>query len=765
MKTSKIVVVALMSLTLIALEMAWTRILSAEFFYTFAFLVLSLAILGLGMGALSVRLFPFLNSEKKLGLMLSLSGMMAMASPLLVFQLGLNFSQLLASWVMVGKLILTIILLSSTFYFGGIALTVIFRNHHKEIDRLYMADMIGAGFGIILAIILMNTFGTPVATFLIAIPILISALIVSPKFQKILPLILMGAALYVSPYGMDLLEAPQRERGPVIYKHWDAMAKIKMFTYPGDEGRGIVIDNAANTPVYKFDGDYQYPDTLPKDQWGIPVGDLIHRFDNCTFLSLGAGGGADVLQALVEGAAEVHAVEVNPWLNKMLLEGDPDGYDQTYLDTTGADFKDLPAYNSGLYNNPKVTVVSEDARAYVRRFENKFDIIYSLSSNTFAALASGAFAMAENYLFTTEAFADYWYALSDSGFLMMEHQFYMPRLVTEVMDALGDIGINNPKDHFAIYNLPKMRRNALLLSKQPLTEDILKTALKDLSPESFADIHLLFPAVDSLKHNPIQQIVDRGWKAVADSMPIDISPNTDDRPFAAQLGMWRNLKLSGVERLLPYEFYGFPLTKLLIVTILLIVIVLIIPLNLLPYLRKGLKLKSAPWLFFFLIGAGYMMVEVILMQKYTLFVGPSVYSISTILMTMLIMSGIGSRFSNKFKDALPFIGIIIWLLLDIFVFRYITNALGGFSQGMRIFVTALLIAPLGFFMGMPFPKAGLKVGELVDWGFAVNGAASVLGSTLIILVVVSYGYAVGLILCALIYLGAYGLLTVKKGWS
>ena len=106
--------------------------------------------------------------------------------------------------------------------------------------------------------------------------------------------------------------------------------------------------------------------------------------------------------------------------------------------------------------------MTEDARAYVRRFENKFDVIYSLSSNSWAALASGSFALAENYLFTTEAFIDYWHALSDSGFMMMEHQVYAPRLVTEVVDALTRIGVDKPLDHFAVYDLPKMRRTMIL---------------------------------------------------------------------------------------------------------------------------------------------------------------------------------------------------------------------------------------------------------------------------------------------------------------
>lgn len=759
----KYAIITLLSVTLISLELTWTRILSAEFFYTFAFLILSIAVLGLGTGALAVRLFLALNKENTIGISLSAAGIMALVGPFLVFKSGIDFSQLLSQPVTVMTLMLIILILSSAFFFGGIALALLFRNNNKQLPRLYMADLFGSGFGVVLAILLMNIFGTPSATCLLVLPILFASIIALPRFLKLLPIILIIAVFLVRPFADKWLEAPQKERGPIIYKHWDAMAKIKMFCYPKDEARGIVIDNVANSPVYRFDGEYTFPEGTPKDQWGIPVGDLIHRFDNCSFLSLGAGGGADVLQALMEGAQEVHAVEVNPWLNKMLLYGDSTGYLKSYLDTLKTDLIDLPEYTSRFYYNPKVKVVSEDARAYVRRYKNKFDIIYSLSSNTFSALASGSFAMAENYLFTTEAFMDYWHALSDSGFLMMEHQFYMPRLVSDVSDALDRLKVTNPKSHFAVYNLPKLRRNVLLLSKQPLTSEILQTALIDLSPETNADIYLLYPAADSMKNNPIQQIVDYGWSVVADTMAFNISPNTDDRPFAAQMGLWKNLKLKGVEKLLPYEFHGFPIAKLIIVIILMVVMVMFVPLTLLPYFKKGQKLKAAPWLYFFSTGMAFMSIEVVLIQKFTLFVGPSVYSFATILATLLIMSGIGSFFAPRFKDFVPFIAIILWILIDIIFLTKVTSGL-GLNQMVRIIITALFIAPLGFFMGMPFPKAGVVVGDLVDWGFAVNGVASVFGATLIMLIVFSVGYTVGLLAGGILYLLSWILFKINKGW-
>ncbi len=794
MKGSKLVIIALISVTLIALELVWTRIFSAEFFYTFAFLVLSLAIMGLGMGALALRLFSFLHRERYLGVTLSVTGLMSLLSPILVFQLGLRFSQLFNSWAMVGKLILTVFLLSSAFFFGGIAIAMLFRNYHREIPRLYMADLLGAGAGVLCAIILMNRLGTPAATFLIALPVLLAALLTSGRWLKVIPVALAAAVFILCPYAGTLLEVEREEHGPVIYKHWDAMAKIKLFDF-SEHYRGINVDNVANSPVYRFDGNWDRPDSM-KFEWGIDASYLIDQFDSCVFLSLGSGGGTDVLQALQEGATEIHAVEVNPHVNKMMLYGDPSGYvsdvpraaDATTQDSTAkhstpedsaaedpvkvdssqgnstASVVTLAEYSGYIYHDPRVKVVTEDARIYVRRHKKKFDVIYSLASNTWAALASGSFALAESYLFTTEAFQDYWEALSDSGFMMMEHQFYMPRMVSEVMDALDELGVEDVRSHFAVYDLPQMRRNILLLSKRPLNDEILNHAFGELTAEKYEAIHLLYPVRDSLKDSLISQIVERGWEDAADLAAIDISPCTDNRPFIAQMGMWKNFHWNELEKVLPYEFFGFPLSQIIIVVILLVVILLAIPLNLVPYLTNGDHLRAVPWLYFFIIGAAFMAVEVVLIQKYTFFVGPSVYAIAAILLTLLIGSGIGSRFAKRTGDKTAFLAIITLLLLDVLAYRYIIHGLDGLEMFSRILITVLLIFPLGFFMGMPFPKGALRVGALIDWGFAVNGAASVLGATFILLVAITSGFTVALLLGAFLYLLAFAFISVKSAW-
>jgi hypothetical protein len=392
-------------------------------------------------------------------------------------------------------------------------------------------------------------------------------------------------------------------------------------------------------------------------------------------------------------------------------------------------------------------------------------VIYSTSSNTWAALGSGSFALAENYIFTTEAFADYWEALTDRGFLTMEHQMYMPRIVTEVIHALEGQGVAEPRAHFAVYNIPHRRRNLLLLSKQPLTEETIYYAFGELTPEIHGQRHLLYPAPDSLAGNLIDQVVTGGWEAASDSAAIDLSPCTDDRPFVAQLGLWKNFSWDNLGQINQYSgFTGFPLAKVIIVILLLVVFVFLIPFNLIPYFTRGPKLKAVPWLYFFTIGVAFMMVEVVLIQKYALYIGASVYSIATVLLTLLIASGIGSRFAKRVGDGTAFIGIVVWLALDIFLFGVVTSGLEGLPILARALVVAVLTFPLGFFMGMPFPKGTLRVGELIDWGFSVNGAASVLGATLIVLIAFSYGFTAALIIGALTYLLAWALMSIKRAW-
>lgn len=739
------VLIFLVSLSLIALEIVWTRVLSAEFFYTFAFLILSLAVLGLGLGGLALRLFPRLAVERSMGPLLMATSLLALTGPLAVLHLGLEFAQVTANPVMLGKLALTVLILCSAFFTGGMVVALIFRLQHADMPRLYRSDLVGAALGVVVAIGLMNTVGTPATVLLLPVPLLaVAALRCSGRLRwgcLLLSLVPLG----LLPWREQLVAKPRTERLPVTERHWDAMALVKI--QPGEGYTNLNIDNAANTPVNEFDGDWSGLAAQQPSPFFLDPQPLMRAQADCRFLSIGAGGGGDVLMALKNGAAEVHAVEVNPFINRLLVEG-------------GA----LSAYSGKLYSDPRVRVVTEDARSYLRRHREQFDVIYSLSSNTFAALASGAFALAENYLFTTEALRDAYRALRPGGFVVVEHQFYVPRMVSEALEGLRLAGVAEPERHLAVYVLPKLRRQVILIGQAPLTDEQIDTAFLALTDKDGPLMERRFPRPAPGVSLTIDRIVREGWRQVQADSPTDLSPADDNRPFTAQQGLLKNLKWESLKAPDAMEYRGFPIAKLLIVVVIVLVAVLVLPLNLLPCLRPGPRLSAAAWLYFFSIGAGFMVIELVLLQQFTLVIGPSAYTLAVLLFVLLLGSGLGSRYSLAAPDWLPFAGIGAWVLLNVLCFTMAADALAPLPMWGRIVGSGILIAPLGFFMGMPFAKGSRRVGALIDWGFAVNGAASVLGSAAVLLVAFSFGFRAALLAGASLYVAAWGLLARRSGW-
>jgi len=739
-------VVALLSTTIISLETLWTRIFSAEFFYTFAFLILSFAILGLGLGALALRLYPQLGREESLGTVLLLAALAGLLGPASVLRLGLKFSVLFREPAMVGKFVLTLVILAMPFFLAGVGLAAIFKRGHAEMPRLYMWDLVGAGLGVGLTILAMNTLGVQLVAVLACVPMALAAMLAHRGRMRAAHAATAVLVVVMCVFAGPLLDVGPSKRGPVVYQHWNAMGRVQVHDVRPDY-RDIVIDNAAHTPCYRFDGDFGNGLITEEDSF-FHFAPLVDGRTGYVLASLGSGGGKEVLQGLFLGAGEIHAVEVNGAINGMLTNG--------YLED----------FSGRIYKNPRVKVVTEDGRAYMRRFRNHFDIILSSSSNSFAALASGAFALSENYLFTTEAFEDYLRALKPHGFLIMEHQFYIPRAVSEVKTALERFGVEDPDRHFAVYDVPGLRRMVILVSPSPLTEKVIQSALGPLTAERYPFIHLAYPPAEKARGNLVDRIVKSGWRSVEPTAPYDISPCSDSRPFVAQMGLMRNVKWTSLEKIVPYEFFGFPVSKLIVLAILAVISLLVLPLLFLPYFfTRGEKLGALPWLYFFCIGIGFMVVEVVLMQQFTLFIGSSAYTFAVILLTLLVASGIGSRFAGRFGALTPFAGVIAWLLLDIALFSRFVDTLGGLTAAPRILLSVAVIFPLGFFMGMPFPKGALRVGERIDWGFAVNGVASVLGSTAILLVSMNGGFGMALGVGAGFYAIAMALSAAGEGWG
>ncbi|MCE1187916.1 MAG: hypothetical protein LWX56_02145 [Ignavibacteria bacterium] len=734
--------IGLTSLSILLAELFWTRLFSAEYYYTFAFLILSFAVLGIGLGALTLNLFRRLNNERFLPIYALLCGLMLLISVPATFALHLDFSTILTDKWQIPKLFSVILLLGSGYYFGGIVITLLLNKAEENVQKLYMADLFGAATGVIIFVVGMNVCGAQFMYVATSIPVLMVSFLSYKNWTKLLPAVILLLVIGFLFWNGGLPEQKRKEPAKVIYTHWDAISKIKIYEFDST-ARGINIDNVANTPVYRFDGNWNMPDSL-KFQFAIDVKYLVKQFDRCRFLSLGAGGGSEVLQALQNGAAEIHAVEVNPHINYLLKEGN------------------LKNYTGNIYNDPRVSVITEDGRAYVRQFSDRFDIIYSLSSNTFAAFASGSFALAENYLYTTEAFMDYWRALSSKGYLMMEHQFYTARLVPEILEALKRLGVEKPENHIAVYNLPQMRRKILLVSKNTLDQNTIMNAVGEITPATAQFLQVIHPQQPHSQAQLINKIITEGWEKISDTVKADISPCSDNRPFIAQMGLMRNFELSKIEKGFILEFSGFPLAKSIILLILAICLVIVVPLNIIPAFKKGEKLNVRSWLYYFSIGMGYMMIEVIVIQKFSLFIGASIYSLLLVLTVLLLASGIGSAHAQRYSIRTVFGGLIVGILVITIFASPIFSVSASLPLIGRLCISALLLLLPSYFMGMPFPRLASIHKSLIPWAFAVNGSASLIGSILVVLIAFNWGYSVALLIGATAYFFAMFLYSEKS---
>ena len=730
------VAIGLVAAMLVALEIVWTRIFSAEFFYSFAFLVVSLAVLGLGLGALSLRFWPAWATSPRIGTAALLASGTAALGPAAVTRLPIEFVALWRSGGDLALLAAGVGLLLLPYLAGGAFCAALLRRHRQNAAQLYAADLVGAAGGGLAAIAAMNAFGVPVAAVLCCIPGALAGWGPS-RYQRTGSLALL-VALVGATFAADVALVPKTPtKAPVVAERWDAMGRIRVYAYNAAE-RGIDIDGAANMLLYRVRGDWREGLPAVAPEFALDLRPLVRELSPERVMVVGAGGGSEVMQAKWGGAQRVDAVEVNAGLNEMLTHG------------TQAEFF------GHLYESAGVAVHSTDARVYARQHPTAFDLIISRSSNTFAALSSGAFALAENYLFTTEALADFYRALTADGILLIEHQVYIPRLTSAALESLRELGLA-AESHLAVYDLPTQRRQVLVLGRQPLARTLVDTTLPTLFAAADPASRTLHPTPAA--EHLISRIVADGWEAHWSTAAIDISPPTDNRPFVAQMGRWDRLDRGRQQQALAFEFAGFPLARLLVVAVLAIVVAVGVPLLLLPRRREQAGLSGVAWLYFAAIGMGYMLIEVVWIQQYSLLLGHSAYTFPIVLLALLLSSGAGSFYSQRGGPWLPFVFVAAWTAAYSLLFPHVVAICGDLAWGVRVAISCALIAPPGFLMGMPFPRAARYVGEYIDWGFAVNGVASVFGATLAVFVALHWGFAIALWTAVGCYLGALLLMS------
>jgi hypothetical protein len=528
-----------------------------------------------------------------------------------------------------------------------------------------------------------------------------------------------------------------------------------VFTGARGESLFMDIDSAASTPIVKGTGDLADAEYLRYELTALAY-HLVEGRAGFNALVIGPGGGRDLLSALVFGAARVDGVEINPIIARDVMLGR---------------FRD---YSGDLYADPRVSIHVDDGRSFVRRSATEYDVIQASLVDTWAATAAGAYTLTENSLYTAEAFGEYLDHLTDRGLLSITRWvFDGVRLVTLAQAACAARGLDAAQ-HLAIIRLDRVA--TFLLKKTPFTaEDVAN--LQRLSRELAFTI-LYAPGVEPpLVIEEPAEMVRTGTSAAdyrrlilsedreqfVSNYPLDIRATTDDRPFFFHTTRLQNQFQTAFGRSMLFGNGLSALLTLFGISAVLVALFVIAPL-ILGGGRPGPGWGA--WLGYFgALGAGFMLLEVALLQHFVLLLGHPVYSLTVTLFSLLLGTGLGSlisrrvpleqvlRFTTRALVAILFVGLLAPLVLPALIGVAIP-----WSLPLRIVVAVAILLPLGILLGMPLP-GGMRLlaaarPEIVPWGWGLNGAFSVVGATLAVFIAMNWGFSATLVSGATVYAAA-----------
>lgn len=755
------------ALATLVLELALTRLFSVVFYYHFAFLAISIAMFGLGGGGLfSYILARFKGSfqTKAAALLLANALVIPLALPLLDSVEGEPNTAMLAGVFFLSAL---------PFFLAGAALSMVVSETIEHIDRVYFHDLLGAAAGCLLLVPFLNSFGGPNTVIAAAVTYAVAASLWYPATHRVtMRAAGVGVALALvclmvvnaKTRWLDIRHAKGHDlRGDVFVK-WNSISRVALRQAPGQAQPDIVIDADAATGIPPYDLDH-LSERDRNSLLSMGPGFVYNLLPAAKTLVIGAGGGWDLARAIASGSKDVTGVEINPAIAGTIMR------------------ERYPDLSHRLYFRPEVTIAVEDGRAFVRQSNERFGIIQLTLVDTWASTAAGAFALSENNLYTTNAFEDYLRHLTPDGLLSITRWgFETPReslrLLALARVALGRLGEPDVASHVLV-----LRENSQLLRGWGALDTVI-ISRKSFSPGQVAQageiarkrgleaVYLPGHPGTTAFHRYLETKNPREFYA---SYAFDVSPVGDNRPFffytVQPRDLWSLVKTIGresadfkVNRAIP------AIAGLFAVSLAAMLLMLLTP----PLLLKSVLPKDTGLkvflLYFLCIGAGYILTQVAAIQTFVLLLGHPVYSLTVIIFSMLIFSGLGSFFSNRITggERSRLRAAVIVASFEIVLLALSATPLSTLAVvwpfPLKVLLTVALVGIPAFTMGIPFPM-GLQLLErwntaAVKWAWAVNAAASVLGSVSAIVLAISFGLRETLIAGALCYLAASLLLKV-----
>ena len=755
------------TLATLILELSLTRIFSVVFYYHFAFLAISIALFGLGSGGV----FSYIVVARP-GRLYSKLGVLGLADALCVVG-SLWFILSRPSELGYGTLAAVYVASALPFFLAGTVVSIAMSEAIERVDRAYFFDLAGAAAGCLVLIPFLNTFGGPNTVIAAGVFYAIAAAIwfhqagnfrsrAVAVFAALLLVVLMvvNGRIHV----LDVRVAKGEKLPPEKFVAWNSFSRVGVTTNRGYTS--IVIDADAATALADKDWDHltakEHRD-LSHDGPGFPY----YLRPGAKTLVIGAGGGYDVARALASGSRDITAVEINPIIaNKIMRDR-------------------FAAESHGLYLRPEVHLAIEDGRSFVRRSTEKYQVLQATLVDTWASTAAGAFALSENNLYTTDAFYDYLTHLTPDGMLVFTRWGFDPpreslRLVSLAMDALARLGQNDPARHVMVVRDDTSKlygwgaQDTVLISLQPFADADIARAKQLLSETKLEPVYL--PG-DGSNTAFAQLLTSPNPPAFWRSYRYDVSPVDDDRPFFFYTVQPRDLSNFVMTANTASADYKVNRAIPLLFALIAVSIGATLLILLLPRLLLGTRLPKQKGVFLFLmyflcLGAGYILIQVALIQKFVLLLGHPTYALTVIVFSMLVASGAGSFWSRRViaEDDARLMRVLagVAALVALLAFGAPALTAGAVSWPLpaKMFITALAIAPAAFLMGMPFPSGLRRLEERhspsVRWAWSLNAAASVLGSGGAIVLAIYTGLQATLLFGGALYLIALAVILATR---
>ena len=785
----------LISTAAIAYEILLMRMLSIVQWHHFAYMIISLALLGYGASGSFIAIAKRWL-EPRFELFFSLSGLLFSVTMVVCFVFGqrVPFNALEIAWNprQFFYLAATYLVFFVPFFFAACCIGLAFTCRRSHISRIYFVDLLGAGLGAMLVVGLLFLLSVQQALVMLAVLALTASALMGFTSSARKPLIVMqlvclatllfglpqhwtelriseykglNQAVQVvgsnvltvssSPLGLlTVLESPQ-----IPFRYAPGLSINTRFEPP--QQLAVFTDGDSMSAITRFDGNLDALGYLGDVTAALPYALL----DDPHVLILGAGGGTDVLLALYNGAGQIDAVELNPQMTELVTD--------TYADFAGH-----------LYDDERITVHTREARGFVARSKDRYDLIQVALLDSFAASGSGVQALNESYLYTVEAIQDYLRHTAPGGMLAITRWLKLPprdnlKLVAMVLEVLQEMGVAEPDRQLAMI---RSWNTSTLLVKQGefSTDDIavirefarshsFDTAFYPAMPPSAAnrfnrlDQAFLFHGITALLGEDADDFVAR--------YKFDIAPATDDKPYFFHFFKWNALpevmalRKRGGASLIEWSYL------ILIATIAQAVVagvfLILLPLSLIKRSWPagiGTRMGS----YFFLLGLAFLFIEMAFIQKFILFLSHPLYAVAVVLSGFLVFAGFGSAYSDRLVQrveqsghspvSIAAAGIAAISLLYIVLLPMLFQQLMGLADSIKIVLSLILIAPLAFCMGMPFPiglnRVASSAPDFIPWAWGINGFASVISASLATLLAIEFGFTIVVLFALGFYAGA-----------